>query len=472
MLEDKLYEQLRPYQQEGVNFLLSKDKALVFDDMGLGKTLTTLTTIEMRRPKDGHFYTLILCPKGALYVWQEEIMKWLGKESLIYTGTIAKRKKLRKQFSEAHQWVYLITTYAMLNEILEDSGNIIWRNLVADEIHVAGLLSHKSQMYEKFRKASQSIRYVYLLTGTPIRQGVIDTYAPLSIIAPETFKNYWSFVNRHCITIDTPYGKSIERRPRDIAAFRETMKKYMLRRLKTDVLKELPPKQRQSILVDMDSTQETIYKDLVEELMHIQDDVMILTPNTMTMIMRLRQLLVCPKLLDPSLSYGGALETLVEMGKSLLDADRPFIVFTPFRQAIGYIKDYLMEKIVDGVQIYTISGGMAASEFAHQWQTFQNSSIKRKVLLCVIKSGASFQATTASHCFFLGYEWDFNQNAQAEDRTCRMGQLNAVNVYYLLHKGTVDEDVAQRLNDKQDASDWIIGNEEQYMNLRKRFKMR
>ena len=90
-----------------------------------------------------------------------------------------------------------------------------------------------------------------------------------------------------------------------------------------------------------------------------------------------------------------------------------------------------------------------------------------KVLLCVIKSGASFHATVASDCFFLGYEWDFNLNSQAEDRLCRLGQTNFVNCRYLLHKGTVDENVKERLNDKNNASNWIVGTEQQYQMMLK-----
>jgi SNF2 family DNA or RNA helicase len=113
---------------------------------------------------------------------------------------------------------------------------------------------------------------------------------------------------------------------------------------------------------------------------------------------------------------------------------------------------------------------MSPKDFAAQWQGFQTNSSQRKVLICVIKSGASFNAYAAAYEFFLGYEWDFNLNMQAEDRACRIGQHNFVNVYYMINRNTVDEDVAQRLNDKQDANNWVIGTEEQYRMLLNRFK--
>jgi SNF2 family DNA or RNA helicase len=468
-----LYNILRPYQQEASNFLLSRKKALLFDDMGIGKTLTALISVERSYPVEETRHTLILCPTNALYVWHEEIKKWLDKDALIYTGTKPQRKKLLVKH-DSFPYQYVISTYGMLREISETFVNNKWHAIIADEIHVsaAGLLNHKTQNYSNFRKFVQDIEFVFLLTGTPIRQGVIDTYAPLSIVAPDKFTSYWVFVNRYCVTLQTPFGKSIERAPKNIESYRATMRHYMIRRTKSEVLKDMPAKQRQIIYVDKDKEQDSIYYELLDNMMTTYTDTPILTPNTMVTMLRLRQLLVCPKLLDLSLSYGNALKTIGEMGQTLLENGEPFVIFTPFREAIKLTKDYLLETLPNGVQIYTIQGGMKAEDFAEQWQTFQNSSNKNKVLLCVIKSGASFHATTASHAFFLGYEWDFNQNVQAEDRLCRIGQEKAVNIYYMMHKTTVDEDVAQKLNDKNDAADWVIGNQEQYHNLLARYKIK
>ena len=87
-------------------------------------------------------------------------------------------------------------------------------------------------------------------------------------------------------------------------------------------------------------------------------------------------------------------------------------------------------------------------------------------MLCVIKSGASFHATESADCFFLGYEWDFNLNVQAEDRLCRLGQNNFVQCNYLLYDNDlIDTAVKDRLNEKQLAADFIIGSEKQFREL-------
>lgn len=474
----EVYDKLRPYQQEAIRIMNSRPRALHYDDMGLGKTVTTLTSLEMSLDFTKPRNILIICPVNALYVWKGEIQKWFGKEAMVYHGYAYKRKKKWQEFLDNPECSYLVTTYGMFEEVMRNTkesshherfghasyGNpSIWDALVADEIHVSGLLNHKSKTFGIIEPVTRTIPWVRLLTGTPIRQGVTDAFAPLQIMDKTVFKSYWQFVNKYCITFDTPFGKEIDRKPKDVGQFRNTMQRYMIRRMKGEVLDDLPGKQRQPILCDLTPKQLKAYKELMEQMFTIDGDNIVIVPNALTLKMRLRQLLVCPMLVGID-DRGAALNTLVEMGMDLLQNNKPFVVFTPFKKVLPFIKEALLEKN-PSLSIHEIHGQMTDVSFATQWQTFQDSKNKNKVLLCVIKSGASFQATEAATGFFLGYEWDFNLNSQAEDRLCRLGQKDFVNIYYLMHRGTVDEDVAAKLNDKKEASDWIIGNDEQFRML-------
>lgn len=462
---DEVWPQLRPYQQDGIRYMMHRPHNLNWDDMGLGKTVCTLFTAiykarEMFEARDYDGYQhpiLICCPTKALFVWREEITKWFHLDSTIYWGTIAQRKKIDK-----HKAPFLITTYGMMKEL----SNSTWTGVICDEIHEVGILNQKTQTYAELCKLRGKINFSFLLTGTPIRQGVIDNFAPLHFVDGNVFQNYWQFVNTYCITIATAFGKDIQRNPRDIAAYRSMIGKYRLRRIKTEVLKDLPGKQRQAIPLQMTPIQAKAHHDMLEEYIYADDDSIVVSPNAMTAILRARQILVSPRLLGID-DDGVGLTYIKDEGRTLLESGKPFVVFTPFRQAIAIIADVIQELHL-GTKIYTITGGLNPVEFARQWQGFQDPSNKNKVLLCVIKSGASFHATEAADCFFLGYEWDFNYNVQSEDRLCRMGQKNFVHCRYLLHEGTVDEQVKSRLNSKNDASNWIIGTDEQYkMMLRK-----
>lgn len=456
-----VHKQLRPYQREAVDKMRTSRGYLNFDDMGLGKTITSLTAM-LSTVDHPDARILVVCSKNALYVWKEEIEKWFGLECLIYSDTPKKRHLALAEFWE-RDCPFLVTTYGMVKELEEFK----WHGLICDEIHVSGLLKQKNITFKAVKRLIKNVGRTYLMTGTPVRQGVIDLFAPLHLIAPHIFTNYWSFVNRYCITTETPFGKQIERNPRNIPAFREMLNHHMVRRLKTEVLQDLPGKQRNPISLEMTKKQAKVHKELMENLMYADEKDLIVAPNQMTAILRVRQLLVSPRLLGID-EDGAALNYLTEASESLLTANRPFVVFTPFKQALPLIKEVIRSAGIR-VNIYTISGGLTPAAFANEWQGFEADKSSRKVLVCVIKSGASFHATTAADCFFLGYEWDFNFNVQSEDRLCRIGQDNFVNCNYLLHEGdTVDIAVKNRLNEKQDAANWIIGTEIQYQEMLKK----
>ena len=450
------YERMRDYQKEAIQFMIDHPRALEFDDMGLGKTAVTIVASLYRAIEQPEFNMLILCTTNALYVWEEEFMKWFSIKPILYLGTPRQRKKIYDEQVAKAPYKIVVTTYGMMKEM----GNIKWDAIAADEIHQAGLLKHTNKTHERFVTLAKHIPTIYLLTGTPIRQGVIDLFGPLNIVAPQDFKSYWGFAHRHCIITMTPFGKDIERNPKDISGFREILNRYMIRRLKSEVLKDLPGKQRNIIPLQMTPKQSKAHKDIMNELYYADKDNLVVAPNMMTAMLRARQLLVTPRLLGID-EDGAALNYLKEAGESLLIAERPFVVFTPFKQAIPIIGEVIQE-IDPNVTLHYIHGSMTPAAFANSWQSFQKKENKKKVMLCVIKSGASFHATEASDCFFLGYEWDFNLNAQSEDRLCRLGQESFVNCNYLLHRGTVDEEVKNKLNEKSDASNWIVGTEEQY----------
>lgn len=453
-------ERLRPYQAAGVEMMDKRTRWLECDDMGLGKTVTCLTSFLSRVDLTGQ-RVLILCGVNAMGVWQQELHKWFNLDSIIYAGTVAQRKKIWAQFQEQTEVHFIITTYGMLKEL-----PFGWLGVFADEYHTSGLMNHTTHTAELFQKHRPYFKYIYLITGTPIRQGVVDLYNPLHLMDPTAFPNYWAFVNKYCIVIQTPFGKNIERNPKNIPAFREMLNHYMVRRLKSEVLKDLPGKQRNVVPVDMTAKQLTAYNSLVEEMLYegSADESAIIAPNQMVVDLRLRQLLVTPRLLGVD-DDGAGFAYLSEVVPDLLSANRPVVIFTPFRQAIPLLQD-LVNGWKINTSIYVLQGGMTPAAFANAWQSFQESPRKNKVLLCTIKSGASFQATTSADCYFLGYEWDFNFNVQAEDRLCRLGQKSFVQCNYLLHNGdTVDEDVKNRLNEKQLAANWIIGSDKQYKEL-------
>lgn len=437
---------LRPYQTQGVTFLEQAQRAILADEPGLGKTLQTIMALEKLQGNNGG--TLIVAPKMALGVWEDEIRKWTGKSSIIYDGSPKQRAKLWMSFQEESDIQFLITNYAKLKELYELRRT--WNSIVCDEIHSGGLLNHKTQAYENLRKLNST--NLFLLTGTPIKRGPQDLFAPLSLVNSKAFKSYWGYVNKYCVVINDTFGKSIEGRPKDPALFKQMLKPYFLHRKKKDHLEELPDKIRQPIPINMTKKQAKLYDQMNTEMMIDDDGKLILSPSAMTQSLRLRQLLVTPRLLDID-EDGAALEALPELLDEEFQAGNPCVIFTPFRQAIPHIVNKLDDNFAKTKkpavnQINIVQGGMKSHEITKAVADFQNSKDVRRVLIVVIKSGAAFTATAGKTAFFLGYEWNPNENIQAEDRLHRLGQNKAVRIHYLLHKDTIDEHVKEVLNDK------------------------
>lgn len=434
---------LRHYQEEDVQLMVKRKKFYNCNDMGLGKTLETLEV----RKRVGAKSTLIIAPKIATGVWQNEAKKFYGWDSTIYKGTPKARKEIWKNLNTD----IVITNPAQLKEIVGLQNK--WDMVVCDEAHLAGLLNHKTATYKLFEKIE--CEYFYPLTGTPIRRNPADLYAPLHLINPKVFKSYWQFVNKYCNVIDNGFGKEILSKPKNPLEFKKMLDWYMIRRLKKDYLEELPEKIRGVIPIEMSGKQAKAYKQMEEEMMLIEDvEDFTLASTAMVKILRLRQLLVCPKMLGVD-DYGNGIRALAE---ELIPNDfkekRSVIICTPFRKAIPFIKEYLISQMPD-IKIFEIHGDIkeTAAEVAAKYQACKSID---KVLIYTIKSGASFTATDASMVYFLGAEWTNTDNFQAEDRCYRIGQKRSVDVKYFCYKDSVDDEVRDRLNSKSASAAWVL----------------
>ena len=460
---DNVMEKMRPYQKEAVGFLMKHPRALLADQAGLGKTFTTLMSLL----KTGAFPIIVVAIVPALYVWKNELKYWFGIDSTVVWGTPRDRQEAFNEFIEKKHNI-IITNYANANEVREMSHEVNrlwrWKSVVCDEIHMSGLLNRKTDTYRIISSFAMEADVLYLVTGTPVRKNPSDLYAPLHLIDPTEFKSYWSFVYDHCIVIKDDFGSQIEGRPLNPLAFREMLKRYMIRRLKKNALPELPPKTRQAIPVMMNLQQAAMYKDLEEnmildlrnymELPEIARD-MVTASNQMVNVLRLRQFLVTPRLLGIDMD-GAAMEVMGEMIEDEFTSADRVIIFTPFAEAIPHIEAYLNKKLKHTI-ILKVHGGMNPRHLDDQVQQFQLEDKEKKVIICTIKSGASITLHAASTEFFLGCEWSLGDNEQAEDRAHRQGQAENVVCYYLLHKGTLTDDrIIEVLNNKTWAVNWCL----------------
>lgn len=435
-----MYE-LRDYQIIGAKFLARNKRAILADVMGIGKTAQALRAIEeLPHIVDS---ILIVCRPTSSGVWLREMAKWFQSyldeyhfEILNLKGSPQQRQSILEDI-ERHraQPHVVIVTYDILRAHKGFFAKRYFDVIIADEAH--RIRNRKTQIFKAVKRLDS--QYFFALTGTPSSRGAQDIWTLLNIIAPRVFSSFWRFVNAFCFVNDTDYGKEIYG-TRNVENLQELLKRYFLRRTKAEVVAELPPKTRQLLDVEMESVQARAYKEMQENMIVALESTIAVAPTILTVLLRLRQLLVTPKLLDSNIKdYGGAFKALKDHIEDAEDAH--CVVFTPFAKAIPFLEEYFFD-----YETVSFQGGMSQNQLESSLEDFKTH---RKLAFCTIKYAQGFSFSSASRAYFLQYEWTPDENYQAEDRLHRLDTINSVNIYYIFHKGTVDEHLLALLDEKQ-----------------------
>lgn len=434
------------YQVTGANFLVSHKRVILADEMGLGKTIEAIDALRQLQAQSqnrfqeephatgpalaGGLQILIACPKSALYVWQSELTKWLPTViPTMIIGTPVAREKLWKA------QVVLVTLDMLRIDI--NKARRDWDVIIIDEAHK--IKNRKTKGFKAIKRLRST--YLWLLTGTPSSRGAQDMWAYLHLINHKLFSSYWKFVNTFCVVVNGTYGMEILG-TRNAKQLKELLTSYLIRRTKEG---RAPPKTRQKILVDIDPQILGIYQKLAGDMIAEMDSGgALITPTVLAKLTALRQLLVCPKLLDSSLGYGTSIATVLDI---IQDYDDHFVIISPFSSALPYFETYLNSK---GYRdIVTLKGGMGPKEVKEAIDSFK---AQRGIALMSLKFAQSFSLETAVHGYFIGFAWDPIMNFQAEDRINRMNSVGAATLSYLVHKDSVEEELINpTLNAKTQA---------------------
>lgn len=440
----------RKYQERDIEFMVNNKQVLNFNPAGLGKTLECIETIDRLNLWDKKI--LIVATKTATSVWVDEFMKWKNKKSTLITGSIPKKK--RNELYKTYDFKGItILNYQMLKEI--SSMNIYFDIVVSDEVHLGGLLNRTTDKFSFFKK----LKYdrIVLMTATPIRKDASDLYALLHLVDRKKFKSYWKFVNQFCHVLKDFLGYSyILKKPKNKKLLNKVLKQYLVFNKKESVLKELPDKSRQILLYELPKATRDIYFEIFEDLMIDNGITYDIITSNLTKYLRVRQILVCPKILGFK-EYGGALEIAKQIVENSFFSHDSVVIATPFLKAIPFIEEYLKAHI-HHLKVFKIHGGTKRSHQSIS-KEFNAYDSYRKVLIYTIKSGASWTGTAANVGIMIGCEYSMTDQIQAEDRIHRISQTKPCFWYYIFAKDTIDMVLKKTLESKLTAIDHVLGGE-------------
>jgi SWI/SNF-related matrix-associated actin-dependent regulator of chromatin subfamily A-like protein 1 len=459
---------LFPYQLEGVVQLVERKRLLLADEMGLGKSVQCIEAINTINNKD--IRVLIVCPKSVVNVWEYEIQRWLTLPLVLHVAS-------PKSFQISTHGSITLINYDICAKFQDQLRNERYDVLICDEAHYLKTWSTKRTIAILGGENNTGIssEYLWLLTGTPVMNRPVELYPLLRAINPNEFPSFDDYASRYCNPkpIRHSTGSSYIRTwmdysgAKNLVELSQRLAPIMLRRLKSEILNQLPPKYRSCVCL------------LPEQSNAAQQE-------------RERLLAILEQKSGATLeldSFGAkAADLITYLGKTInIDTSDPEsrniilgsiatirkeTALAKLDPAVNILQDMIKEhKVVVfahhrelilelmkqfGEQAVCIMGGMNSEARATAVQSFQNDDSVRIFIGSVRAAGVGLTLTAASHVVFLELDWSPSVMTQAEDRCHRVGQTNSVNVQYFVFKDTIDEWIAKSLMYKQSKIEQIL----------------
>lgn len=444
---DKLFD----YQRQGVNFMCKVPSVIMGDDMGLGKTLQTITAIQ----ELGANRVLIVCPNSLKFTWYKEFEYWTGRKCHVVTSS--NKKRVLQSFREG----VLVINYESIwdrktKEVLPEIKNINWDITVYDEAH---RLKNRNATHTKACKKIKSER-VFMLTGTPIENSPDELWSLLNLMYPKTFNSYWRFVDQWCKTnVMRIGGREIKNIVgcQDPQAMHEMLSPIMIRRLKKDVLHQLPDKLYKTITVELTPSDRRVYEELRDEMVtELSTGEVVITANVLSQMLKLRQVAISAQLLSEEESKGrvksSKLDAVEELVINNIDSHK-LVLFTQFKSSLKMMKNLLESH---NIKCLEISGDISSEERQRNCDLFQTDDSYRVILCTIQTAGVGLTLTEADICVFLDKHYNPQLNKQAEDRLYRIGQKNVVQVISIIANDTLEERIEDMLRRKSDMFEQVV----------------
>ncbi|XP_051908256.1 DNA annealing helicase and endonuclease ZRANB3 isoform X1 [Hippocampus zosterae] len=456
-LPHKLLQRLMPFQREGVQFALSKNgRCMIADEMGLGKTVQAIAVAYAFRKE---WPLLVVVPSSLKYPWIEELERWIPE---LQPGDInlVENKSDTMGISSSKVTVLgygLLTTDARtLMEALTRRGFSV---VVVDESHY--LKSRNAARTKLLVPLIQSAKRAILLTGTPALGCPEELFMQIDALYPKMFGTWTDYAKKYCNAHYRYFGPRRQwdcRGASNLEELHQRLSQIMIRRLKAQVLSQLPPKIRQRIPFDLPkeaAKEATASFSKWESLMKgCGSEVVATSSNPFTEVMSL----ITQMYKQTAIAKAGAVKDYIKM---MLEAEHlKFLVFGHHLTMLQACTEAVIEAKAGYIRI---DGSVPSSERIQLVHKFQNDPDTRVAILSIQAAGQGLTFTAASHVVFAELYWNPGQIKQAEDRAHRIGQTLSVNVHYLIAKGTFDAVMWSMLNKKEIVTGSTLNGRKEYL---------
>ncbi|EXJ85606.1 hypothetical protein A1O1_05972 [Capronia coronata CBS 617.96] len=504
--------ELRSYQQEGVNWLAFLNKynlhGVLCDDMGLGKTLQTLCIVasdhhiraeeyaktkaaDMRRMP-----SLIVCPPTLSGHWQQEIKQYAPFLSCVaYVGSPVERNSRRHLLEEAD---VVITSYDVCRNDNDVLTSITWNYCVLDEGHL--IKNPKAKITQAVKKLVSNHRLI--LSGTPIQNNVLELWSLFDFLMPGFLGTEKVFQDRFAKPIAASRNAKSSSKEQEagalaIEALHKQVLPFLLRRLKEEVLNDLPPKILQNYYCDLSDLQKRLFEDFFkkerktvensvgsadkEAKQHIFQALQYMRKlcNSPALVVKegtkqydvlskqlaaskssLRDVAHAPKLTalrDLLVDCGiGVPNDANDISASSAVSQHRALIFCQMKEMLDMVQNEVLGKLLPSVQFLRLDGSVEATKRQNIVNQFNNDPSYDCLLLTTSVGGLGLNLTGADTVIFVEHDWNPQKDIQAMDRAHRIGQKKVVNVYRLITRGTLEEKIMSLQRFKIDVASTVV----------------
>lgn len=458
-LPEGINADVRPYQEAGYRWLSSLAdhylSGILADDMGLGKTLQTIIYLANVSKKNVDAVNLVVCPSSLVYNWEDEIENFAPELTTVMVFGAPEER--HKAIRECKKYDIVLVSYPILRRDIDLLSKVHFNSIFLDEAQF--IKNPNSQNAKAVKMLDADHRFA--LTGTPIENNLSELWSIFDFLMPGYLYTHAKFVNL--------YEKPVMRM-NDKDALKQLnfhIKPFILRRMKKDVLTELPEKSEQKMISDMTDEQKEVYLSYLDSMKKEIDTeiskngfeksrMMILASLT-----RLRQICCHPSTFIENYDGGsGKMNLLMQLVSGGIENGHRILIFSQFTSMLYIIADALKE---ERIEYFYLDGSTPIEQRSVDVKTF-NEGEGQVYLISLKAGGTGLNLTGADMVIHYDPWWNPAVEEQATDRVYRIGQKNNVSVMKLITKGTIEEKIYKLQEKKKDLADSVIQAGEVFLN--------
>lgn len=449
---------LRDYQKTGYKWLKVLENykfgGILADDMGLGKTLQIIALLASNL-KDKKT-SIVVSPSSLVLNWKAEIEKWCPKIKVgIIKGNANSRKELINNYNE---YDLIVTSYDLLKrDILEYEGKY-FKYIIADEAqYIKNFTTQNATALKNLEGETK-----FALTGTPIENSVSELWSIFDFIMPGYLYTYSKFKKK----FEEPILKQEDKEA--LKRLKTLINPFILRRIKKEVLTELPEKNITIMNNEMTDEQQKVYlsyfmqtkKEVTEELNENGFEKSKL--KILMLLTRLRQICCHPSMfIENYKGESGKLNQCMDLVRDAIDAGHKILLFSSYTSMFEIIEERLKRR---NIKYYKLTGQTQVSKRVDMVERFNKDDDIKVFLISLKAGGTGLNLTGADVVIHYDPWWNLSAENQATDRAYRIGQKNSVQVYKLITANSIEEKINKLQEKKAKLSEQLLSTEETFIN--------